>query len=221
MQISGNTKGSLSYSKPVLTNFIGIFQQPANVDMSETKGTLWADWNEMATKRGLGGANGANHYRIGDASQTPIQFVYEAADCRIWYTKEMFVDVLVLWKRVAEIAFGPRSSTGAMQSQYCVQGSTGHPTSGSGGLKQGQIGPQNPPPMAKANKTGWIIGGTQIVDSFSPARTDGASSKDGAGAVIDHSVAEVGTNALQSLIDACDEYTGDMWFVKLFCGKLG
>ncbi|KAL5119483.1 hypothetical protein ACEQ8H_002548 [Pleosporales sp. CAS-2024a] len=47
----------------------------------------------------------------------PLQFVYEAADCRILYTKAMTVDVTAIWKAVAETAWGGKS--------HCIAGSVG------------------------------------------------------------------------------------------------
>lgn len=41
----------------------------------------------------------------GDTSETPLQFVYEAADCRILYTPAMTVDVTAQWKAVANSAW--------------------------------------------------------------------------------------------------------------------
>lgn len=50
--------------------------------------------------------NARDGIREGDESQTPLQFVYEPADCRIYYTPEMAVDQSVTWKTVADTAFG-------------------------------------------------------------------------------------------------------------------
>lgn len=52
-----------------------------------------------------------------DATDIPLQFVYEAADCRILYTKEMTVDVTAIWKAVADTAWDDKS--------HCVAGSIG------------------------------------------------------------------------------------------------
>jgi hypothetical protein len=42
------------------------------------------------------GVNGFNAYRVGEPYNTPLQFAYKAADCRIWYTPEMIEDDGVL-----------------------------------------------------------------------------------------------------------------------------
>lgn len=50
--------------------------------------------------------NVRNGYRQGDASQTPLQFIYEPADCRILYTPAMVVDETAVWKTVADSMWG-------------------------------------------------------------------------------------------------------------------
>jgi hypothetical protein len=64
--------------------------------------------------------------RKGDKSATPLNFIYEAADCRIFYTAETFSDPDAAWKQAWD-AFSDNSK--------CVQGSTGHKSSISGGYK--------------------------------------------------------------------------------------
>lgn len=50
--------------------------------------------------------NSRNAYRQGDTSNTPLQFVYEPADCRILYTPAMIVDETAVWKTVADSVWG-------------------------------------------------------------------------------------------------------------------
>lgn len=50
--------------------------------------------------------NARNGYRQGDTSNTPLQFVYEPADCRILYTPAMILDQSAVWKSVADSAWG-------------------------------------------------------------------------------------------------------------------
>ena len=126
-----------------------------------------------------GSINFRNNIRIGDTSVTPLQFVYEAADCGIWYTPEMIYDPTFLWSRVASIAFASNYTYGTpYTSPYCVHGSTNQPTSLTGGLKNGTLGPQTPPFGAKSTLEGWLINGTTLTNSTdsSPARTHSVSS---------------------------------------------
>ncbi|MAD87961.1 MAG: hypothetical protein CL912_33790 [Deltaproteobacteria bacterium] len=59
-----------------------------------------------------------------DAQDVPLQFIYEAADCRIFYTAEMLTNYSVLWQRAADALWS--------NSSLCVDGSTGHSSSGNG-----------------------------------------------------------------------------------------
>lgn len=58
--------------------------------------------------------------QIRDGSDVPLQFVYEAADCRLFYTGTMIKDLTAVWEEVAEVTW--RGKRG------CVKGSTGHPS---------------------------------------------------------------------------------------------
>ncbi|KAK5714801.1 hypothetical protein LTR17_017048 [Elasticomyces elasticus] len=70
-----------------------------------------------------GRVNFENNIREGDDSVTPLQFVYEAADCRFFYTSAMIVDQSLVWKRAYDIRW---------KNGSCVHGSTGHPSSVTG-----------------------------------------------------------------------------------------
>lgn len=39
----------------------------------------------------------------------PAQFIYEEADCRIFYTPEMVVDVAAMWRAAADVAWGSKT----------------------------------------------------------------------------------------------------------------
>ncbi|KAF1961359.1 hypothetical protein CC80DRAFT_500635 [Byssothecium circinans] len=66
-----------------------------------------------------GAVNSLNNYRQGDKTDTPLEFVYEAADCRIFDTFESFFDPAVLWKRAVDVKWGEAK---------CVEGSQGDKT---------------------------------------------------------------------------------------------
>lgn len=59
--------------------------------------------------------NSRDGLREGDEDQVPLQFYYEPADCRIYYTPAMSVDQTAAWKTVADAAWGGIDS--------CVAGS--------------------------------------------------------------------------------------------------
>ncbi|KAF1976102.1 hypothetical protein BU23DRAFT_588280 [Bimuria novae-zelandiae CBS 107.79] len=64
--------------------------------------------------------------RKGDRTATPLQYMYEAADCKIFYTHESFARPEVAWKQVWDAYLEPEGR--------CVNGSTGHESAISGGF---------------------------------------------------------------------------------------
>ncbi|KAK4945838.1 hypothetical protein LTR10_014929 [Elasticomyces elasticus] len=74
-------------------------------------------------KRGSGSVNIENFVRKGDDSATPLHFMYEAADCRFFYTPDMLSDQSLVWKHTYDLRWN---------NGTCVHGSTGHPSSLSG-----------------------------------------------------------------------------------------
>ncbi|KAH7094752.1 hypothetical protein FB567DRAFT_12528 [Paraphoma chrysanthemicola] len=71
-------------------------------------------------------AQSQDQIRKGDSTATPLQFIYEAADCRIFYTADSYSDPDLAWKQAWD-AFTNDSK--------CVSGSTAHKSSISGGFK--------------------------------------------------------------------------------------
>lgn len=91
---------------------------------------------ERPLMRSAYGANGQtqsvinlrDNIRMNDKDVTPLEFVYEAADCRFFYTGDMYRNVESVWKKAADARFGSNKD-------MCVEGSTGHASSLSGGAK--------------------------------------------------------------------------------------
>lgn len=67
--------------------------------------------------------NFRNNIRQNDSSMIPLQFVYEAADCRFFYTASMYEKQELVWDMTYKLAWG---------NDTCVRGSTGQPSSGFG-----------------------------------------------------------------------------------------
>ncbi|PPJ55114.1 hypothetical protein CBER1_01536 [Cercospora berteroae] len=67
----------------------------------------------------LASINFRNTIREGDSSVTPLQYVYDAASCKIFYTAPMYGSQELLWERVYEVAW---------ENGNCVAGSTNHPS---------------------------------------------------------------------------------------------
>jgi hypothetical protein len=56
-------------------------------------------------------------------TNTPLQFVYEAADCRFFYTAEMYIQQELVWSKAYNAIWG---------NGDCVADSTGHPSAAFG-----------------------------------------------------------------------------------------
>jgi hypothetical protein len=63
--------------------------------------------------------NTRNNIRRNDTSLTPLHFVYEAADCRLFYTAASLSDQSVVWSAAYDAMWG---------SAACVDGSRDHPS---------------------------------------------------------------------------------------------
>ncbi|GJC97796.1 peptidase s41 family protein [Colletotrichum higginsianum] len=84
-------------------------------------------------------AQSQDQIRKGDETATPLQYIYEAADCRIFYTAKSYADPVEAWKQ-AWSAYSDNSK--------CVEGSTGDKSSISGGYKpygSAQVQPEDEP----------------------------------------------------------------------------
>lgn len=226
MQTVGNTKGSQVWPSDYLEI---LYEYYANetlvIDNGDVVvGTAFEDWDEIALKQGLIRLNAKNNYRLGDKSETVLAQVYTASDCKMWYDFSMMTDVSKVWSRAAGIAFPSKGK--AFESPYCVNGSTKHSTSVSGGLKKGQIGNQTPPAGAKPKYLGWLKNGVEIVQAFSLgtpgiAMTNGTGpSKTGSLSAIEP---EKEANLVAAGVDAlCIDFDlGDKWFLKMICAALG
>ena len=67
-----------------------------------------------AASGGSPGVNVRDGLGLNDTSGVALQFVYEEADCRLYYTPEMTVDITALWKAAADAQWG--------NSGKCVSG---------------------------------------------------------------------------------------------------
>ncbi|OAL33493.1 hypothetical protein AYO20_07179 [Fonsecaea nubica] len=231
MQTIGGVRGSRLFSYDFLAYLVEAYTEQITAN-PKSADEQFEDWNLGPAERfGTGlRVNGFNAYRMGEPHNIPLHFAYEAADCRIWYTPEMIVDDTALWNRVAELAFSNRDGN-VIDSPYCVEGSTKHPTSISGGVRQGDLGPQTPPKSAFPQYTGWIVNGTSLTQKdlgrahgFGPGVLEGGGYSDDdddsgskSGSDKDDAVV-IDPVALQNFKDMCSEsITEEQWFVKLMC----
>lgn len=124
-QAVGGVKGTNDYpwsyiqqlAQLAVTNATTSEAEAAKLNATE----LGDYWDNIVFERQAPGTSVNVNFRDGirdtDETETPLQFVYEAADCRILYTKAMTVDVTAIWKAVADTAWGEKS--------HCVAGSLG------------------------------------------------------------------------------------------------
>lgn len=164
MQAVGGVKGSQAFEVSNLESMVDDFYDPVlNQGEPNVTDSTWEAFSYLPIVRSSGGAlvgvNGRNQYRLGDPTDTALQFVYEAADARLYFTPEMVVNPVAIWEKAAEISF---AGTWQFNSPFVVQGSTMQPTCVTGGLKKGELGPQTPPAGAKA-ALGWLVNGNKIV----------------------------------------------------------
>jgi hypothetical protein len=123
MQGVGGTKGGQSLG----INYINGYIQQANQLIQNSTGSSsplltddeWKKFNDscpsLATSFAWSGSvNLRNEYDPGD-DQTPLQFVYEAADCRRFYTIDNYLQRETVWQDAAKSMFGGGG---------CVKGST-------------------------------------------------------------------------------------------------
>jgi hypothetical protein len=133
MQWVGGSKGSNDQELPFLGQIVEtayqyaspaqktLLEEAANGDYNKTK----EDAIQAIRRIGSNNANVnfQNNIRKGDENYTPLQFVYEAADCRFFYTAPMIANQHLVWQHTYNLRWG---------SGTCVAGSTGQPSSVTG-----------------------------------------------------------------------------------------
>lgn len=118
------------------TNYLdmyGLFQYgQAIVELSNQSSTLIQKWEStvLANYTALPGTitstarvNSKDGLMLDDESGTPLHFIYEPADCRLFYTPEMVLEQSHVWEKAANsVWFGQSScvSTGGESSQWTL-----------------------------------------------------------------------------------------------------
>ncbi|TVY44586.1 Peptidase S41 family protein [Lachnellula occidentalis] len=113
------SRGAVAYTLDSLDNRIGVAQEllqegsdPSSADFLPNRTTATDVWITYAD------INLRDQVRKG--SDTPLQFVYEAATCRIFYTPQTFYNYTALWTYAANAMWN--------DSSLCVKDSTGYST---------------------------------------------------------------------------------------------
>ncbi|KAL1616183.1 hypothetical protein SLS56_011507 [Neofusicoccum ribis] len=117
IQAVGGVKGTNDWPWDYIQYNVGVAYQYANEsEQAYFNTTSLADYNDQlpflrAAPNTAYNVNFRDGIKKDDfEEQTPTQFVYEAADCRIYWTAEMTVDIAAAWKTVADSAWGTKSA---------------------------------------------------------------------------------------------------------------
>lgn len=134
IQAVGGVKGTNDYPYDYILSGVELpFQLQYLHDDAYYNKTALADYSNLPLLRSTDSVvNARDGVRQGDTSETPLQFRYETADCRIYYTPEMVVDETAVWKTVADTAFNGIS--------HCVAGNY---TAGTGVTKRSKARKQH------------------------------------------------------------------------------
>ncbi|KAJ5663136.1 Interphotoreceptor retinol-binding [Penicillium longicatenatum] len=124
MQGVGGVKGGQSLGVDYINGYIQqantLIRNSANTSSPLLTQAEWKKFNESSPSLAesfawSGNLNLRNEYDPGD-DETPLQFVYEAAECRLFYTLENYLQQETIWQAAAKAMFGTFG---------CVNGSTG------------------------------------------------------------------------------------------------
>lgn len=108
MQGVGGVKGSNIYSYDVIKTFV---QDGVNISTDKDDQADFARYNDLAINRTLAASHNVRDaiLRPNFADGMPAQYVYEAADCRKYWTKAMLDDSTAIWKATADSGFANAS----------------------------------------------------------------------------------------------------------------
>lgn len=124
MQGVGGVKGGQSLGVNYLNGYIQeankLIQTSANTSAPLLTPAEWQEFNASSPSLApsyawSGSINLRNEYDPDD-DQTPLQFVYEAAECRRFYTLQNYLQRETVWQVAAKALF---------RNSGCVKGSTG------------------------------------------------------------------------------------------------
>ncbi|KAK8079543.1 hypothetical protein PG997_007361 [Apiospora hydei] len=123
MQIMGGVRGSQSYEIDDIYAKVSQADAMLHQKPSLLSSDMTAKWqasrpinsSAFPLVLGSGSVNFRNAYQQGDDS-TPLQFAYQAADCRLFYTFDNYAKPATQWQAAADAVWGGKG---------CVQGSTG------------------------------------------------------------------------------------------------
>ncbi|KAI1814517.1 hypothetical protein GGS20DRAFT_405724 [Poronia punctata] len=113
MQAVGNTRGARDFELSILDNNIGVVQDLLGEATDADFLTNRTEANDVF----IIGASVNLRDQVRKGETTPLQFAYEPADCRIFFTPQTIFNYTNLWKYAADAIWTKPS--------LCVAGSTG------------------------------------------------------------------------------------------------
>ena len=120
MQAPSGSRGALEYTTFELDSDISFAQTILDQQGSINASFLPNRTNALEVYVTFASINLRDEVRRGET--VPLQFAYEAADCRIFYTPQTVYNYTALWLYAADAIWS--------NSTLCVAGSTGHTTAG-------------------------------------------------------------------------------------------
>jgi hypothetical protein len=172
MQAPAGSRGALDYDTDTLDANIDFAQRLLQNESSPDANFLPNRTEAMDVFVYFADINLRDQIRKGET--VPLQFAYEAADCRIYYTPDTVYNYTNLWQYAADAIW--------KTSSLCVKGSTGFSSTGSNSTSF--AAPPSTIPANTANLTTYLnsltsstIANTilQQLDSGLPAVSDSAS----------------------------------------------
>ncbi|KUJ09328.1 uncharacterized protein LY89DRAFT_657656 [Mollisia scopiformis] len=132
MQAIGGTKGALAQPFASIQQMSQAFWNASDyipTDLLETANETFPGLNPLplgandATALKGYSINAADNIPVGDDLQIPLQFVFEPANCRIFYTPETVLSESALWEMAADIAWkGGKCAWGGMNTDVSNNG---------------------------------------------------------------------------------------------------
>lgn len=146
MQAVSGTRGALVYSADVLDSDFGFASS-----INATAAAVLPQVRDPGMAINYAGFNLRDQVR--QDSTTPLQFQYEAADCRVYYTMKNVLNETQLWLDAAAALW---------ENNYlCVVGSTGYTT-----RSNSTSGPKPPPIPSNPTSNGTSMQGIQSLDAI-------------------------------------------------------
>ncbi|KAI4954640.1 hypothetical protein J4E86_005950 [Alternaria arbusti] len=156
MQAVGGTRGAAAYSADALDFDFDEGLEDSPVEKPEVVSQL-PDRTDTGMWINYAGFTIRNQVR--GTEFTPLQFQYQAADCRIYYTLETIYNMTQLWDYTARATWDDQT--------LCVQDSTGYPTA------RNNTSAKSPPPARSAALAVYDFSPPPIANNITFAILDG------------------------------------------------